>query len=77
MKVIDLSQTFENNMSQFRNTKINLEAITSVEETGYQVTDFHSVVHVGTHCDAPAHFISGATTMIITPRSICRRSCSY
>ncbi|MDF4740808.1 cyclase family protein, partial [Vibrio parahaemolyticus] len=64
MKVIDLSQTFENNMSQFpRTPKINLEAITSVEETGYQVTDFHSVVHVGTHCDAPAHFISGATTI--------------
>ncbi len=64
MKVIDLSQTFENNMSQFPGTPtIQLEAITSVEETGYQVTDFHSVVHVGTHCDAPAHFISGATTI--------------
>ena len=33
MKVIDLSQTFENNMSQFPGTpKIQLEAITSVEE---------------------------------------------
>ena len=64
MKVIDLSQTFENNMSQFPGTpKIQLEAVTSVEESGYQVTDFHSVVHVGTHCDAPAHFISGATTI--------------
>ncbi|MDM5153193.1 cyclase family protein [Bacillus sp. DX1.1] len=64
MKVIDLSQTFENNMSQFPGTPpIHLEPITSVEETGFQVTDFHSVVHVGTHCDAPAHFISGATTI--------------
>ena len=64
MKVIDLSQTFENNMSQFPGTpKIQLEAITSVEETGYQVTNFYSFVHVGTHCDAPAHFISGATTI--------------
>ncbi|MGR4030325.1 cyclase family protein, partial [Bacillus sp. ZZQ-131] len=45
MKVIDLSQTFENNMSQFPGTpKIQLEAVTSVEESGYQVTDFHSVV---------------------------------
>ncbi len=53
MKVIDLSQTFENNMSQFPGTpKIQLEAVTSVEKSGYQITDFHSVVHVGTHCDA-------------------------
>ncbi|KEK24400.1 cyclase family protein [Bacillus gaemokensis] len=64
MKVIDLSQTFENNMSQFPGTpRIHLEPITSVEKAGFQVTDFHSVVHVGTHCDAPAHFISGATTI--------------
>ncbi|MGI2826519.1 cyclase family protein [Bacillus cytotoxicus] len=64
MKIIDLSQTFENNMSQFPGTPaIHLEAITSVEEAGFQVTNFHSVVHVGTHCDAPAHFISGATTI--------------
>ncbi|KFN03237.1 cyclase family protein [Bacillus clarus] len=64
MKVIDLSQTFEKDMSQFPGTpKIHLEPITSVEEAGFQVTDFHSVVHVGTHCDAPAHFISGATTI--------------
>lgn len=27
------------------------------------MTDFHSVVHVGTHCDAPAHCIKGAKTM--------------
>ncbi|MET1123363.1 cyclase family protein, partial [Priestia megaterium] len=39
MKVIDLSQTFENNMSQFPGTpKIQLEATTNAEETGYQVT---------------------------------------
>ncbi|WP_459502113.1 cyclase family protein [Bacillus sp. C1] len=64
MKVIDLSQTFENNMSQFPGTPpIHLESITSVEEAGFQVTDFHSIVHVGTHCDAPAHFISGASTI--------------
>lgn len=59
MKIIDLSQTFEKNMTQFPGTpSLQLRVLTSIEESGFQVTDLHAVVHVGTHCDAPKLFYS-------------------
>lgn len=64
MKIIDLSQTFENGMPQFPNTKpIHIEQISQIREGGFRVTDFHSTVHNGTHCDAPAHCVEGGKTI--------------
>lgn len=64
MKIIDLSQTFENGMPQFPNTKpIKIEQIAQIEEGGFRVTDLQSTVHNGTHCDAPAHCIEGGKTI--------------
>ncbi len=64
MKVIDLSQKFENNMPQFPNTKpIEIEQIAQIDQGGFRVTLINSSVHNGTHCDAPAHCIDGGITI--------------
>lgn len=64
MKVIDLSQKFENGMSQFPNTKpIHIEQIAQIKEGGFRITDFHSTVHNGTHCDASAHCVKDGKTI--------------
>lgn len=60
MKIIDLSQPFRNDMPQFPGTPpIGIEQIAQISDGGFRVTDFHSVVHTGTHCDAPAHCVEG------------------
>lgn len=64
MKIIDLSHSYEVGMTQFPGTPpIDIKQITSIEKDGFRVTDVHSVVHVGTHCDAPAHYIPGGKTI--------------
>jgi len=68
MRIIDLSQTMEPGMPQYPGQPdASFTRISTVEHDGYQVTDFHAVVHVGTHCDAPAHFIAGGETMDHVP----------
>lgn len=68
MKIIDLSQTLEPGMPQYPgHPAAQFTRMNSVEEHGFQMTDFHAVVHVGTHCDAPAHFIAGGQTMEAIP----------
>ena len=64
MKIIDLSHWYEEDMPLFPGTPaIQIQQVSQIEEDGFRVTDFHSTVHVGTHCDAPAHFVKGAKTM--------------
>lgn len=64
MKIIDLSHPYKVGMPQFPGTPpIDVKQIAQIDEGGFRVTDFHSIVHVGTHCDAPAHCIEGAKTM--------------
>lgn len=64
MKIIDLSHPYEVGMTQFPGTPpIDIKQISDVEKDGFRVTDVHSIVHVGTHCDAPAHYIVGGKTM--------------
>lgn len=68
MRIIDLSQTYQNGMSQFPGQPpAAFTRISSVEKDGCQVTDFHALVHVGTHCDAPAHFVLGGRTIDNVP----------
>jgi arylformamidase len=68
MQIYDLSQILENGMSQFPGQpSFELSKLSDVENEGCQVTDFHSVVHVGTHCDSPAHFILNAQSIENTP----------
>jgi len=64
MKIIDLSQPYQRGMTQFPNTPpMDVKQIAQIDEGGFRVTDFHAIVHVGTHCDAPAHCLKGAKTM--------------
>ncbi len=64
MKIIDLSHPYEIGMTQFPGTPpVDFKQIAQIDEGGFRVTDFHSIVHVGTHCDAFAHVIKGAKTM--------------
>lgn len=68
MRIIDLSQTMEPGMQQYPGQPTaSFDRISNVAEQGVQVTDLHCVVHVGTHCDAPAHFIPGGETMEEVP----------
>lgn len=68
MRIIDLSQTMEPGMQQYPGQPIAaFHRISNVAEHGVQVTDLHTVVHVGTHCDAPAHFILDGETMEQVP----------
>lgn len=67
-RIVDLSQVMENSMPQYPgHPAARFELIAQVETEGFQMTDFHSVVHTGTHCDAPAHFIAGGETMEDVP----------
>lgn len=60
MKIIDLSQPFRNGMPAFPGTPpIGIKQIAQIEDGGFRITDFHSIVHTGTHCDAPAHCVEG------------------
>ncbi len=64
MKIIDLSHPYKMGMTQFPGTPpIDVKQIAQIDEGGFRVTDFHAIVHVGTHCDAPAHCVKGAKTM--------------
>lgn len=40
-----------------------LHELTSIAADGYRLTSLTTVLHAGTHLDAPAHFISGGATV--------------
>lgn len=68
MRIIDLSQVLESGMPQYPGQQVaEFKQVSQVESDGFQVTDFHAVVHVGTHCDAPAHFIQNGETIEAIP----------
>ena len=58
MKIIDLSQVMERDMSYFPGTKeVEIKQVSQIDDGGYRLTDFHSTVHSGTHCDSSGHYI--------------------
>lgn len=68
MKIIDLSQKMEKDMSYFPGTKkVNIEQVSQIDEDGFRLTDFHSTVHTGTHCDSSAHYIEDGLLIDETP----------
>ena len=68
MKIIDLSQRIEKNMSYFPGTKkVQIEQVSQIDEDGFRLTDFHSTVHTGTHCDSCAHYIKDGLLIDETP----------
>ncbi|WP_043883745.1 cyclase family protein [Caldanaerobacter subterraneus] len=64
MRMIDLSHFIEEGMPQYPGQpEIKVERLAEVEKDGYQLTELKDVVHLGTHCDAPAHFIEKGDTI--------------
>lgn len=64
MQYIDLSHTFVDNMPVFPGDPMTtLKQITSIGENGYTDHQITSVMHVGTHMDAPLHMIDGGKYM--------------
>ncbi len=64
MTYIDLSHTFVDAMPVFPgDPAVTLKQITSIEKNGYTDHQLTSVMHVGTHMDAPLHMIAGGKYM--------------
>lgn len=56
MKIIDLSQTLENNMPVYPgDPECKIEDIHKLEKEGWRLKYLQFSSHVGTHVDAPAH----------------------
>jgi arylformamidase len=64
VRVVDLSQHYENGMPVFPGLPDpSFEAIARVEHDGYAMSEYHLFNHIGTHVDAPAHQIAGGETL--------------
>src|SRR5881227_3885293 len=64
MRVVDLSQPYEDGMPVFPGLPSpSFVAIAKVEEDGYAMSEYHLLNHIGTHVDAPAHQIAGGDTL--------------
>lgn len=64
MKLIDLTHIFDTNMPVYPgDPEPKLEQITSLDKDGYNDSLITSVMHVGTHMDAPLHMIEKGKTM--------------
>ncbi|MCK7487425.1 MAG: cyclase family protein [Bacillus subtilis] len=58
-KIIDLSWTLSSDTPLFPgDPAISIESIRSVPTDGYKITTWKSGMHVGTHLDAPSHFLA-------------------
>lgn len=64
-KVIDLSHTLGPDLPDFQpgKTQFAYQKVNSIAKNGYASGKFTCPEHYGTHIDAPAHFVSGATTI--------------
>ena len=68
MKYIDLTQTFVDKMPvYFGDPPTTLKQITSIDKNGYVDHELTTVMHVGTHMDAPLHMIEGGKYMSEIP----------
>ena len=64
MQVLDLSHTIENGMPVYPGTEAPLiETPVTIESDGFLEKRLRLFSHTGTHVDAPAHIIDGASTL--------------
>ncbi|MBI4137383.1 cyclase family protein [Candidatus Roizmanbacteria bacterium] len=71
MKLIDLTHTFSNRMPVYPgDPSPQIDQITALEKDGYNDHQITTVMHVGTHIDAPFHMIAGGKTMDQMPAEI-------
>src|SRR3989338_6342700 len=60
MKIIDLTHTFTEDMPVYPgDPKSTLKQIATLNKDGYNDHKIETVMHVGTHMDAPLHMIKG------------------
>jgi len=70
MELIDLTHTFNKSMPVYPgDPEPKLEQITTLAKDGYTDSLITSVMHVGTHMDAPLHMIEDGKTMDQMPIS--------
>jgi len=63
-RVVDLTRPIEPGVAMWPGTPApSFETKVTVEENGFFARLWHLWEHTGTHIDAPAHFISGGTTV--------------
>lgn len=68
MRVVDLSQYYENGMPIFPGLPDpSFDAIAKVEDDGYAMSEYHMRNHIGTHVDAPSHQIAGGDDLDAIP----------
>jgi kynurenine formamidase len=64
MRVVDLSQHYEDGMPVFPGLPgPSFVPVAKVEDDGYAMSEYHLLNHIGTHVDAPAHQIAGGDTL--------------
>ena len=64
MRVVDLSQHYEDGMPVFPGLPDpSFKPIARVEQDGYAMSKYHLLNHIGTHVDAPAHQIAGGDAL--------------
>lgn len=64
MKIIDLTHSFTNEMPVYPgDPQPSLKQITTLDKEGYNDHLLNSVMHVGTHMDAPLHMINDGKKM--------------
>jgi kynurenine formamidase len=67
-RVVDLTRPLDPDVAMWPGTPApSFETKVTVEENGFFARLWHLWEHTGTHIDAPAHFISGATTVESLP----------
>lgn len=63
MRFVDLSHSYHTGMPQYPGQPTATFAhVATVESDGHAMTEIQSQSHVGTHGDAPSHFIQGGAT---------------
>ena len=68
MIIADLSQSFANGMPHASTIPApSFEQVKSIERDGLSVTQLSVATHIGTHLDAPSHFIEGGGTIDRVP----------
>ncbi|MBT3181221.1 MAG: cyclase family protein [Deltaproteobacteria bacterium] len=63
-KFYDVTLPIENGMKVYPgDMNVSIDRIAKIEDDGCDVRELHFSSHVGTHIDAPCHFIEGAKTL--------------
>lgn len=63
MKIYDISRRIDECPAYPGDPEPQFTALRTIENDGYELTAISATLHLGTHVDAPAHFIPGGKTI--------------